>query len=211
MTENMQMTRTPAHTESNTAARVLSDIFAPAVSVFFICLISGLTGHSSLLPGLGWGVLLGFLCAVVPMGAIHIAVRREHLTDRHVTRREQRWWVFLVCTASVLAAVVATLLFNAPGLLIWTLVTMVVGLVLVGTITVMGTKVSMHAFCFTSLVVLVALLFSPWWLLVFPALFPLVAFARLRLRHHTPVELALGVGLSIAVMLVAATFIPDVA
>lgn len=212
MANQPQITQPALSTDrTSTAARILSDVFAPAVSVFLICLMTSLIGQSNLVPGLIWGILLGSLCAVIPMIAIHIAVHRQHLTDRHVTRREQRWWVFLVCAGSVLCAIAATVLFDAPDLVLWILLTMVGGLVLAGTITLIGPKVSMHAFCFTALVILAAMLISPWCLVVFPILFPLVAFARLRLRHHTPTELALGVGLSIAVMLSAGVFMPGVA
>ena len=195
---------------TSTAAQVLSDIFAPAHSVFLICVVAGVTGQVSPLRGLLWGLLLGCFCAVVPMIVIHVAVRREHLSDRHVTHREQRWWVFLICAGSVLCAIATTLVFDGPGLLMWILLTMVAGLVLVGVVTAIGPKVSMHAFCFTTLATIAALLASPWWLLIFALGFPLVAFARLRLRHHTPVELGLGVGLALMVTLSARAFMPDV-
>ncbi|MGL4743058.1 MAG: hypothetical protein ACRCXL_01525 [Dermatophilaceae bacterium] len=170
-----------------------------------------MAGHPRAWVGLGWGVLLGGFCAVIPMAVIHLAVWRERLTDRHVTRREQRWWVFLVCTGSVLGGMAATLLLGAPRLLVWILLTMIAGLVLTGTVTLVGPKVSMHAFCFTALVLVAALLISPWCLLALPALLPLVAFARLRLDHHTPAEIALGVGLAVVVMLASRTFVPVVA
>lgn len=192
------------------AARILSDGFAPAVSVFLICILAGAAGGSAVLAGVGWGVFAGLFCAAIPMTAIHVAVRRERLADRHVTRREQRWWVFLVCAGSVLCAIATTTLMDAPARLVWILLTMIAGLVVAGGVTFIGPKVSMHAFCFTALVVLAARLLSPWWLLAFPVLFPLIAFARLRLRHHTPLELVLGVILATAVMLIAGMFIPAV-
>jgi hypothetical protein len=81
------------------AARILSDVLAPGVTVFLICVLSGSAGDSWSLAGALWGILMGCFCAVIPMTAIHLAVRREKLTDRHVTRREQRWWVFVGCAA----------------------------------------------------------------------------------------------------------------
>lgn len=191
-------------------ARVLSAVLAPAVSVFLICLLSGVAGDRSW-AGLGWGLLLGGFCAVVPMAAIHLAVRRERLTDHHVTRREQRWWVFLVCTASVLCGVITMLVLGAPSLLVWILLTMIAGLLITGTVTLAGTKVSMHAFCLTALVVLAAILVSPWWLLTLAALLPAVWFARLKLNHHTPAEIALGTGLAVVVMLAAGLLMPNLA
>lgn len=39
---------------------------------------------------------------------------------------------------------------NAPALLMWALLTMLVGLIVAAVITVIGPKVSMHALCLTS-------------------------------------------------------------
>lgn len=206
-------THTHTHTPTDPAtqvARILSAVLAPAVSVFLICLLCGIVGHAKAWTGLGWGAVLGTFCAVIPMIAIHLAVRRERLTDHHVTRREQRWWVFLVCVGSVLCGVATTLFLGAPSLLIWILVTMIAGLVVAGTVTLVGPKVSMHTFCLTSLVVLAALLISPWWLLALPAGWAVIAFARLRLNHHTPAEIVLGAVLAVVVMGVSQMFIPAV-
>lgn len=209
MTGNGTKIRIPATGDPATrAARILSDVFAPAVSVFLICVLCGVTGHPHTWVGLGWGILIGSFCAVIPTATIHVAVRREQLTDRHVTRRDQRWWVFLVCVASVLGGMATAVLLDAPRPLLWILPTMVAGLVLAGGVTLLGPKVSMHAFCFTSLVVLAAMLLSPWWLLALPTLLPVVAFARLKLKHHTRLELTLGSGLAAAVMLGASAYMP---
>lgn len=216
----MSESSTPAHTPAppemtsdplTRAARILSDVFAPAVSVFLVCVLCGAAGSSWTPSGLLWGVVAGCFCAVIPMTAIHAAVRRERLTDRHVTRREQRWPVFLVCVTSVLGGTAAALLLGAPALLLWMLVTMIAGLVVAGSVTLAGPKVSMHAFCFTALVVLTATLLSPWCVLALPALLPVVAFARLRLRHHTRLELVLGAGLAATVMLAALPLMPALA
>ncbi|MUU73464.1 hypothetical protein [Pseudarthrobacter sp. GA104] len=210
MTESPTKIQGPAAADpAIRSARILSDVFAPAVSVFLICVLCGVAGHPHPWAGLGWGVLLGTFCAVIPMTAIHIAVRREHLTDRHVTRREQRWWVFLVCVGSVLCGMTTTLLLNAPSVLVWIMLTMVAGLVVTGTVTLLGPKVSMHAFCMTCLVIIAALLISPWLLLALLLLLPAVAFARLKLGHHTLVEVILGTGLAFLVIIVAQQFLPD--
>ena len=211
MTDERRQTLVPATVHPATrAARILSDVFAPAVSVFLICVLCGVVGHPRPWTGLVWGVVLGTFCAVIPMTAIHIAVHREHLTDRHVTRREQRWWVFLVCVGSVLCGMITTLLLGAPALLLWIMLTMVAGLIVTGTATLLGPKVSMHAFCLTSLVIVSALLVSPWWLLALLVLLPAVTFARLKLGHHTLVEVILGTGLAFLVMIAAQQFLPAI-
>ncbi|WP_139738515.1 hypothetical protein [Actinomyces wuliandei] len=192
-------------------ARLLSDVVSPAVSVSLICVLCGVAGHPQPLAGLGWAVLLSGFCAAVPVSTIHVAVRSNHLSDRHVTRREQRWWVLLVCTGSVLCGTAVARGAGAPPLLIWILLTMVAGLALTGAVTLAGTKVSMHAFCLTAAILAAALVVSPWWLLALLPLLPAVAFARLRLRHHTPGEITLGMVLAVAVMLTARLLMPPTA
>lgn len=190
-------------------ARVLSDVLAPANSIFLICLLSGLASSDDPWIGLGWGSVLGGFCALIPLAAIHLGVRIDRLTDRHVTHRRQRLPVFLICAGSVVCGVLLTLVLDAPALLLWILLTMVGGLVTVGVVTLLGPKISMHAFCLTSLNVLLAMLYSPWWLTALLIGVPLVAFARLRIRHHTLLEVVLGVLLGLVVMSLAGWFMPE--
>lgn len=191
-------------------ARVLSEIFAPGVTVLVLCVVTGYLAQPQGWAGIGWGSVTALFCSVLPMGMIHLAVHRQRLTDHHVTRREQRWWVFLGCALSVICAVALLVLAHGPALLLWLLLTMLVGLLVTGGITVLGLKVSMHAFCFTALVLVAGFLGSPWWLLLLPLLLPVLAYARLRLRHHSLLEVALGTGLAGVVMAVMYELAPTV-
>ncbi|RJF41478.1 hypothetical protein D4740_08795 [Actinomyces sp. 2119] len=147
----------------------------------------------------------------MPVSTIHVAVRRNHLTDRHVTRREHYWRVLLVCAGSVLCGTAVARGAGAPPLPIWILLAMAAGLALTGAMTLLGTKVSMHAFYLTGLVLAATVVLFPWWLLALLPLLPAVAFACLRLRHHTPGEIALGTALAVAVMLNAHLLLPSAA
>lgn len=181
---------------------MLNEVLAPSVSVFLICLVCATAGGTPISTGLLWGLLTGTLCALVPTVAIHIAVHRERLTDRRVTRREQRRGVFLLCASSVLLALTLSAVFDAPPLLLWMLVTMILGLLLAGTITRAGLKVSMRTFCLTILI-------APWLLLSGLALLPAVAFARLVLKHHRPLGVLVGTALGGTVALVAFALMPS--
>lgn len=187
-------------------AHVLSDVFAPAVSVSLICVVAGTAEEHWGFAGIAWGLAAAFFCALVPTIAIHLGVRRRRITDRHVTRRDQRWPIFLVCVVSVLCCLCFAFAFKAPALLVHVLLTMLAGLAIAVTATLLGLKVSMHAFCFTALGALVAVVASPWWTLALLALLPVVAFARLQLRHHTLAEVILGAGLGASVMLASQLF-----
>lgn len=199
----MQQTARP-----NRVSRILTELFSPVWTVLAICLVCGSYGHPDPVVGLGWGLFVGAFCAVLPFIIIELGVRRSTLSDRHVTRREQRRGVFIMGISSVICGLVGALALGAPPLLIWALLTMIAGIVVTGTITVVSTKVSLHVFCLVSLILLAALLISPWWLLSAAVLLPAVAWSRLQLRHHSWLELVLGTVLGLVVTLVGWAFVP---
>ncbi|WP_197517506.1 phosphatase PAP2 family protein [Microbacterium karelineae] len=187
-----------ARTRADGIARIVTEIGTPAVSVVALCVLCGIVGAPGA-AGILWGALLAVFCGVVPYVVLEIASRRNRITDRHVTQRSQRPWAFAICLVSVLAGFVVMLLLDAPALLMWALMTMLAGLVVAGGITIVGPKVSMHALCLTSFFTLASLLLSPWWLLGLAFALPLVVWSRLRLGHHSPVEVVLGTVLGAAV------------
>lgn len=192
------------------AAKFVTELSTPALPVVVISLLCGVAsvpGHSgvsglSWLPGLLWGSIPAVLCGVVPYVVLEIAARRGVLTDRHVTQKRQRPWAYGICLASVAVSVGLLIVLAAPPLMFWALGTMFVGLVAAGGITLVGPKVSVHAFCWSAMCAFLALLYSPWWLLLFAAL-PVIAWSRLRLEHHSPTEVVLGAALGTVVTVVA--------
>lgn len=192
---------------SDTIAWWVTEIFTPASSVVAISLLCGIKGAAGW-PGVAYGAAVGAFCGAIPYITLEIAARRERITDRHVTQHDQRPWAYGVCLASVAAGFVTMAFLDAPALLIWALVTMAFGLVVTGGVTFVGPKVSMHAFCLVVLGILAALLLSPWWLLALVAALPVVVWSRLRLGHHSPVEVAWGTALGVLVILIAWQFAP---
>ncbi|MEV0695091.1 hypothetical protein [Streptomyces sp. NPDC050388] len=71
------------------AAKVLTDVFAPANLVIALLLLIGWHSTSSF-SGVGWGLFAALCCGIVPMGVIHFGVRRGKLTDKHIRVRKQR-------------------------------------------------------------------------------------------------------------------------
>ncbi|WP_424465194.1 hypothetical protein [Pseudoclavibacter helvolus] len=193
-------------TGGSRVARLITELSTPALPVVVISLLCG-TASAPAWAGLGWGTIPAVLCGVVPYAVLEVASRRGMLTDRHVTQKRQRPWAYGICLVSVAVSVVLLALLGAPPLMFWALGTMLVGLIAAGGITVVGPKVSVHAFCWSALCVFLALLFSPWWLLLGLAL-PVIAWSRLRLGHHSPVEVVLGTLLGGAVTAVAWFFQP---
>lgn len=190
------------------AARITTEIFTPVLPVLLICLMCGVYGHPDPWLGLAWGAVIAMFSAVIPFVIVEVAVRRMRLSDRHVTRREQRRGVYAMCIVSVLCGLATVLLLGAPALLVWALLTMVAGLAVCTIVTVLLAKVSVHLFCLTALIIFASLIASPWALVALPILVPIVAWSRLRLGHHSLLETSLGVTLGAVVTLVSWVFVP---
>lgn len=193
-------------TGSAGAARLITELSTPALPVVVISLLCGISSAPGW-AGLLWGAIPAILCGAVPYAVLEIASRRGMLTDRHVTQKRQRPWAYGICLVSVGVSVVLLAVLGAPSMMFWALGTMFAGLIAAGGITVVGPKVSVHAFCWSALCAFLTLLFSPWWLLLGLVL-PVIAWSRLRLEHHSPTEVVLGTVLGALVTAVAWFFQP---
>ncbi|WP_300265499.1 hypothetical protein [Microbacterium sp.] len=196
-----------AATATDRAARIVTEVSTPAVSVFAVAILCGIQSTGGW-DGAAWGAVLGIFCAVIPYVTLEIAARRGRITDRHVTKRGQRPWAYAMCLASVAAGIVTMLVLGAPILIQWALGTMVAALVISAAVTALGPKVSMHAMCLTAFFVLAALFTTLWWLAGLAILLPVVVWSRLRLEHHSPVEAVLGTIIGAAVTVVSWFFAP---
>jgi len=146
--------------------------------------------------GVSWGsaFLWSAVCIAVgivpPTLLLVVQRRRRGDHDWYVTVREQRFGLYglgLVC----LAALVALARFGgAPRLLLPCLVAALAATA-IGAALNRVTKVSVHVGTATGCAILLAH-FVPTATLPLAAAVALVAWARLRLSHHTPVQVALG-------------------
>lgn len=159
------------------AASVITELSVPVVPVIAISLLCGLQGAPGE-SGLVWGALMAIFCGFIPWFTIHIAARRKHFSNRHVTQRHQRPLAFTICLLAVLGGMMLMLSLDAPTLLIWGLLTMIAGIIVVAGVTKLGQKVSMHTFCLAAFCLFAALLTTPWWLLGLLTLVPLVAWSQ---------------------------------
>ncbi|MEJ8642611.1 hypothetical protein WKI68_16790 [Streptomyces sp. MS1.HAVA.3] len=96
------------------AARVLSDVLAPANLVVVLLLLVGWRGTTSW-SGLGWGLLAALFCGVAPIGIIALGVRRGALTDQHIRVRRQRVVPMALSLVSVVAGITLLHVLGAPG------------------------------------------------------------------------------------------------
>ncbi|MBT2546173.1 hypothetical protein J7E99_37330 [Streptomyces sp. ISL-44] len=174
------------------AARILSDVLAPANLVVALLLLVGWhsTGSWS---GLGWGLLAALFCGVVPIGIIVLGVRRGALTDQHIRVRRQRVVPMALSLVSVAAGIVLLHVLGAPADVFALVVAMLAGLVSSLLVTV-GWQISIHMSVAGGTVMILLLVFGPP---VLPAalIAAAIGWSRLALRAHTAAQLLAGTAL----------------
>jgi membrane-associated phospholipid phosphatase len=172
------------------AARVLSEVLAPAPVVTALLLVAAVATAPTRADALRNGAIAAVFGALVPLGFVLYQVRRRHFTDHHVSVRRQRPVVFAVALASVLVGTALLLWLGAPRALLGVIASGIIGIAVCGLIT-MAWKVSVHAASVTGSIVLLAYLLGPL-ALVLLAVTPAVAWARVAVGGHTPAEVAGG-------------------
>lgn len=152
--------------------------------------------------GRGWREALGWTAtcvavAILPPAALLVAQRlRRGDGDWYVTVREERRALYALGGACLVALLVLLRAAGAPALLVACLVAAIVANA-IGALLNRVTKVSVHAGAAAGCAVLLGSL-APAAALPLAAGVALVGWARLRLGHHTPVQVVLGAGITAA-------------
>jgi hypothetical protein len=148
------------------------------------------------LDGVSWSAALQWSAICIAVGILPptllLIVQRRRRGDRdwYVTVREQRFGLYglgLVCLAALLAL---ARFGGAPRLLLPCLVAALAATA-IGAVLNRVTKVSIHVGAATGCAMLIAHL-APSVTLPLTAAVALVAWARLKLSHHTPMQVLLG-------------------
>lgn len=171
--------------------QALTEAFAP-----WVVLTVGSAQLGVMVRSPGWGVVTGLGLGGLPQAAIALRVRRRSLSDHHVTKREDRPVVIAGIAGSVVTLMVAQHRGSAPVELRRLTQAALVSLGVAGAAT-MRVKVSFHTAVLAGMVATFAREVSPrcWWGM---ALVPPVAWSRVRISHHSPVETALGCAIGAA-------------
>lgn len=181
-------------------ARFVTDAFEPKNWIIALTVLVG--WHVDRIAGIGWGLLGALFAAVIPITFIKYGMRRGRWADRHVGVRQHRLIVMTFIIASVATGIALMATLGAPRAMIALIVSMLTTLAALMAITTKW-KISVHAAVSSGAVVLLALTYGPWMLLLYP-LVALVGWSRIALEDHTPAQVAAGALLGAAVA--AATF-----
>ena len=184
----MPQPTTPVLTHTHTLARVVTEVFAPAVLVGGLLLLQPL-----LSPGVTWvqGMVAAVFAVGLPLGLILWMKRRGSVTDHHVGVREHRAPVLAASAVSLGIGALALVQLQAPVALFGEIGGVFIGLVLCLAANLVW-KLSVHA----AVAVYVGLaLLAP--LPTFGAalavlLASVVGWSRVTLGDHTPGQVLAG-------------------
>ncbi len=171
-------------------ANRISDIFNPYyVSAPFFLLVA-IASSRSLTTALFYWLVTALFFSVLPLWDINRRIRLKMVSDAHISRREDRIKPFLFSLVCAALGVIAVHVIGAPPAVkavSWMVV--ITGAVI--TATTVFWKISLHAAgataTATALIVLFGAIAAPACLFI-----PVVFWARLTLKKHTPAQLLTG-------------------
>ncbi|GAA3031592.1 hypothetical protein [Streptosporangium longisporum] len=179
-----------SESRADATARLITGLFAPQVLVIVLPPLVGLMADGP--AGAAWGLLASVLCGGVPAAVILAGVRAGRLDSHHLVDRASRTGPLLVAVAGVVVALVLLVLLGAPRLLVATVTAMLAALAVTVPITLRW-KISFHAAVSAGTVVVLARVLPAAPTLVVGALVvAAICWARVRLTHHTPAQVAAG-------------------
>ena len=182
-----------APTVGRTAARLVTEVFAPAMVASLLLVIVAWHSAPSSAEGVRWGIIAALFAGLVPMAHIVGQVRRQRLSDRHVGVREQRRLPLLVGIVSVLLGIGVLVLGQAPRDLVALVAAMAVGLA-ASLLVTLAWKISIHVAVVAGAVTILTLVFGAAALMLAP-LVAVVGWARVALHDHTPAQTVAGAAL----------------
>ncbi|WP_027019029.1 hypothetical protein [Corynebacterium sputi] len=189
----------------DTLARRISDITSPVWVVAVMAVIFGaLTGD------LVVGIVIGALSGVIPGIAIMVKQRRGSISSGwHVTDRAERAGVFVIILMCLVLLGIFVAVADVPQAVIGLVAAEFSVVIFSAVLTLIGHKPSMHVAVWLGGWAAVAML-QPWFILMV-LLTPVVAWARIRIAHHTLRQVLAGAAVAVAtlpVFLLAAGFLP---
>lgn len=189
---------------SSRAATILTEVFAPAVLVTMLLLLSSVVPY-----GMRAGLLLGLLAVafmtVLPFTAVVLLTRRGKLTDRHIGRRSQRAPVLAGAIMSAIFGFGILAVLDAPTGLLRMVLSVLAGIVVVLLVNLVW-KLSAHTAVAAFFAVALVVYFGCWGFIA--AVVPAgVGWSRVRLGAHSPAQVLVGgiVGLLIGAAFAVAT------
>ena len=185
-----QVTMQPSASQADRFAELVSYIFPPLLIVIPTLVIAMVRLGSTLGQAIFWTVL-SVVIVNLPMALLLFwGVRSGKYSDASVSIREQRTSIYAVGGTCLVILLAVLIIGKAPVVIIACLISAVIATAL-GYWINRYTKLSLHSAAMAGCTAV--LLWTVPLIGVIMAVFaPLVGWARIRLKHHTPVQILIG-------------------
>jgi len=172
-------------------AKVISDIFHPFVVVVPTMVIAMVAQGNTLWQSLFWTILSVCIVIFPMLVVIYKGVRSGRFSDASISVREQRSGLYTLAAILLVLLLAVLVLGRSPLILIACLISAILATVTGFAINQRFTKLSLHSIGMAGCAT-VLLLVVPIWGIVMTISALLVGWARMRLKHHTPLQILLG-------------------
>jgi membrane-associated phospholipid phosphatase len=178
-------------------ARTVGELLSPPPIIAVLALV--VAWHSSPTPGLAvlWGTTTAVFASVLPYAIILRGVRHGRLSDKNLSRREERIRFGAVAITSILVGLAVLAAFDAPAEMVALLASIAAG-VACGWVVTLWWKISVHAAIAAGAATVLLLVLGTALLAAWP-LVALIAWARVQVGDHTPAQVLAGVALGVVV------------
>lgn len=172
-------------------ARIISNIFHPFVVVIPTMVIAMAVQGSTLWQSLAWTILSVCIVILPLLFVIYAGVRSGRFSDASISVREQRSSLYTLAAFLFVLLLAILLFWKAPLILIACLISAILATVTGFAINQLFTKLSLHSIGMAGSTT-VFLLVMPFLGLAMTIFALLVGWARMRLKHHTLLQILIG-------------------
>jgi membrane-associated phospholipid phosphatase len=181
-------------------ANLTSNILNPFLVSLIIILLLSFESTSSSLDALKWALILIALSILPVFSVIIYLVRNGRLDGIFTSVREQRTKIYWLAGACASVGCIVLFCCGAPTILVATFVGGLSGVVIFMCINLVW-KISLHTAFITASVTVLVILYG-WIAAITVVLIPLMSWARIELKHHSPAQVATGALLAALIVVV---------
>jgi len=179
-------------------ARTAANILNPYLLSFIIIILLAIESTSSANEAIKWSLISLALSVFPVLTVVLYLVRRRKLDGIFINPRHQRSRIYLLAIGCAVVGYIVLLFIGAPELLRVAFLSGLIAMVLFMIINLFW-KISLHTAFITASVAVLIIVYGKTaaWTVIF---IPLIAWARLEMRLHTPAQVFVGALLSVAVV-----------
>lgn len=180
-------------------AKAISFFLGPIFTLFPIFFISVAKFSHDYSHALKW-TMFSYVFVLIVVVFVIIGVMLGFFTNFDVSKKEQRPLLFSFSAFIMFCYLISLLIFNGPKILFVVLFAIALGLAVIVIIN-KRIKASIHLATLTSAALFIGIVYKEYFFLFF-TLIPLLAWARVKTKKHSPMETVIGSILGIVITLI---------